>query len=379
MKLDSMRVALFTDADTFAGTERHVLDLATGLRRNGVQVRIACPVPSALATRSDARGMPVVPVQKGGLIDRTAIATLRRLLKSGEINILHAHNGRTALLSVLAARAAGTGACVMTQHFLDPHHTSLRGPRALVARMAHKAVHRRTSRFIAISEAVGRNMLDRGDAPAEKIAVVHNGMVDADRQELRPAGDVRRELGVAKDAPLVACVSRLEPEKDVRSLVSAMALVVRVRPDATCILAGDGAQREALADQARQLGLNGAARFLGFRTDVLSLIAACDVFVLPSTAEPFGLVLLEAMSLGKPVIATAAGGPLEIVEHGRTGLLVPASDPAALANAIEQLLGDPAQRTAMGMAGRRRFENLFTVDRMARDVIGVYGSCGDAR
>ena len=101
-------------------------------------------------------------------------------------------------------------------------------------------------------------------------------------------------------------------------------------------------------------------------------MAACDIFVLPAPAEPFGLVLIEAMALGKPVIAAGAGGPLEIVADGESGLLVPPHDPAAMAAAISQLLADPEKIRAMGAAGRRRFETHFTADRMARQMADIY-------
>jgi glycosyltransferase involved in cell wall biosynthesis len=113
-------------------------------------------------------------------------------------------------------------------------------------------------------------------------------------------------------------------------------------------------------------------RLLGFRTDALSLMWAADIFVLPSLAEPFGLVLLEAMSLGKPVVATSAGGPLEIVLAGETGLLVPPAQPHELALAINQLLADPEKAIEMGRKGLERYKERFTTERMARETVAVY-------
>src|SRR3712207_3484298 len=112
-----MRVALFTDADVFAGTERHMLDLASGLRSQGVDVSIACPKPAPLFDKATANGIPVVAIQKRGLVDWAAIRILRRLLRSGQIDIVHAHNGRTALASAIAISLARRGRCIATQHF----------------------------------------------------------------------------------------------------------------------------------------------------------------------------------------------------------------------------------------------------------------------
>ena len=130
--------------------------------------------------------------------------------------------------------------------------------------------------------------------------------------------------------------------------------------------------REALEKQIIRLNLEHNVRLLGFRSDVLALMRLCDLFVLPSLAEPFGLVLIEAMALSRPVIATRAGGPLEIVEEGVTGLLVPPSSPESLAEAIGELLSNPERRAAFSRSGRSSYENRFTASRMAKATLAVY-------
>jgi len=154
-----------------------------------------------------------------------------------------------------------------------------------------------------------------------------------------------------------------------------MQRVVAVHPQAQCRIAGEGDELSALQAQLKQLNLGASVQLLGFRKDIPALMRACDVFVLPSLAEPFGLVILEAMALGKPVIATRDGGPPEIVADQATGILVPPRDPAALAGAIGQLVGNPAQGDAMGQAGLARYQSHFTVDRMAREILAIYQKC----
>ena len=158
------KVALFTDSDVFAGTERHVLDLAEGLRDLGAFVQVACPSPAPLAEISRGREIPVLAIPKGGLMDWVAIRKLRALFRSGELDLVHAHNGRTALSSVLAKSWAGTGCCIFTQHFVEPGRLKCgriqRGVKALV----HRFVNRRIDRFIAISAAVRDAMVARVDS-----------------------------------------------------------------------------------------------------------------------------------------------------------------------------------------------------------------------
>ena len=364
-----LRVALFTDADVFAGTERHMLDLARGLSALGVAVTVACPSPAALEEAARRENLPTLAIPKRGLVDWGAARTLAGRLKSSETDIVHAHNGRTALAAAIAVRLAGRGRCVMTQHFLEPNHATQHGLKAAVSGKAHHWVVEKMSRILAISGAVRQAMLTRGEAPDSKITVIPNGISVPNAGN--PA-ETRRSLGLAADTPLVVCAARLEREKDIASLIQAMKIVQEAVPDARCLIAGDGSQKDELQRQIEALGLSESVTLLGFCADAASLMAAADLFVLPSLAEPFGLVLLEAMALGRPVIATRAGGPLEIVVDGETGFLVAPSSPDALAEAVQRLLADPAACLRLGENGRARFQNLFTAARMAEATLAVY-------
>jgi glycosyltransferase involved in cell wall biosynthesis len=365
-------VLLFTDADVFAGTERHILDLADGLRSQAVRVQVACPKPSPLAAKVEALGINVIAIPKRGLIDRSAARQLRQLLRDGAIDLIHSHNGRTSLIAAMAVRSAKKGHCIATQHFLEPNHVTQKGIKGVMYRMAHHWVAARTAHFIAISQAACDGMLTRREAPGSKITVVPNGIPDPDLSLLRPVDQVRAELGIADGQPLVVCAARLEKEKDIATLIAAMKVVHQGRPDCVCVVAGEGSLQAELDRTIASEKLSNVVKLLGFRSDVMSLIAAGDLFVLPSPAEPFGLVILEAMALGRAVVATKAGGPLEIVKDGETGVLTTPSDPASMASAIVSLIADDHRRHALGAAGRQRFEACFTVNRMARAIAHIY-------
>jgi glycosyltransferase involved in cell wall biosynthesis len=366
------RVLLFTDTVQFAGTERHMLDLACGLVEECIDPWIACPGRSVLADRASKAGITVFPIEPSGRLDGKAIAAVRRLVRSGEVEIVHAHNGRTALTSALALARAGRGRLIKTQHFLEPAHLSRTGIKAILSDAGHRWVNARIAHIIAISEAVRAAMLTRGEAPVSKITVVPNGIATPDLDALTPRDEMRTNLGVAADAPLIVSVARLEREKDVASLIAALPQVVEAHPTAVCAIVGDGTQEPVLRGQIRSLGLDHVVRLLGYRADPLSVVRASDLFVLPSLAEPFGLVLLEAMALGKPVIATNAGGPREIVRVGETGLLVPPANSAALAQAICSLLGAPEKSLHMGKTGQERFQDCYTRERMAQATAALY-------
>jgi len=374
-----LRVALFTDADEFAGTERHILALAEGLREGGeAAVQIACLVPSALAERARESGLPIIAIQKRGMIDLPAIRILRKMLAAGELDLVHSHNGRSTFSAALAVACAQTGSCVATQHFLEPARLKSTGVKRMIRTVAHRWTNSRVNHVLAISEAVRDAMVSRRDAPPEKITVVPNGISEPPLDSMTSHEAIRAEFGIAKDAPLIVCVARIEREKDIPSLVAAMAIVAASDPEARCLIVGHGAQQAALSRQILDAGLERVVTLTGFRSNAMAFIRAADLFVLPSLAEPFGLVILEAMALGKPVVATAMGGPLEIVVSGETGVLVPPSAPGELADAIRRLLADPAARAAMGRNGRRRFEERFTAARAARETLLVYKRVLDA-
>jgi glycosyltransferase involved in cell wall biosynthesis len=366
----SPSVLLFTDADVFAGTERHILELARSL--SGLRVRVACPVPSPLASRAADAGIDVVPIPKRGAIDWRAILQLSRFLRAGDVDLIHAHNGRTALIATAAARRAGRGRVVVTQHFLAPSHVGRHGMGGWLSRKVHAWINRRVDRWIMISQAARRAALARGGVQESRLSVIPNGIAPIDADSLGPAEDVRRELGLAPNDPLLVTAARLEPEKDIATLVEAMQDVVRKHPTARCVIAGEGSLAASLRGSIKRYGLADSVCLLGFRSDVVSLIRAADVFVLPSLAEPFGLVLLEAMSLGRPVIATNAGGPVEIVDDGVTGLLVEPASPPQLADAIRRLLEQPRARQQMGTEGQHRFAQRFTAPRMAEATSAIY-------
>jgi glycosyltransferase involved in cell wall biosynthesis len=370
-----MTPLLLTDADVFAGTERHIHALAVAMRRQGADACVGVPTPSPLAQRCEADGVPVICIPKTGSIDRPAIAALASLLLERRIDFIHTHNGRTTLNAALAIRKAGRGRLVATQHFIEPTRATRRGPKRWLSSLVHRWLSPRIDAHLAISRAVRDAMLSRGDAPADRIHLVHNGLDDLDASTFTSTRTaLRASLGCGDEHVLVACASRLEREKNLALLLDAIARLTSTHPLLRCVIAGTGQLRDELQSRLASMPHPDRTRLLGFRDDVLALFHAADIVVLPASAEPFGLVLIEAMSLARPLIATASGGPLDVVEPEQTGLLVPPNDPAALAAAIARLAGDPALRDRFGRAGRERFLAHFTADRMARDTLAAYAS-----
>lgn len=349
-----------------------MLDLAVELRTLGAEPTLVCPFAGVLGKRGREEGLPVLGLEKRGIFDPAIVWQLARLWRRGNFAVLHAHNGRTALHASLAKAATRRGALVATQHFLSPARTGRRGASGMAGRAVHGLAERGIRRQVAISHAVGDAMLARRETTPAKLRVVHNGIRDPRCLPLTGREETRARFGVPETSPLIVCLARLEPEKGLHTLIDAMVLVSRDLPHAVCVIAGHGSLEGELRANLVRLQPACSVRLLGFVDDPLSLLAAGDLCVLPSTAEPFGLSLVEAMALGLPVVSTRAGGPVEIVQEGITGRLTPPGEPQPLAEAMLAVLADHGRQAAMGQAARADFLTRFTAARMAREMLAVY-------
>lgn len=238
---------------------------------------------------------------------------------------------------------------------------------------------RNADAVFGISDYVSRSVVTFGKEP-ERVHTILNG-IDVARWDPRTidGSAVRREFGIPPGAPVLASVSRLFVHKGTAELLRAFALVQKELPAARLFIVGEETpfSRGFMAEMralARELGVSDTAIFTGQRADVPNIMAACDVYTMPSDEEPFGLVYLEAMAMGKPVIALANGGTPEVIEHGHTGLLSAYQDVPAFAANVLALLRDPEMRLRMGANGRSRVLARFTAERMARDAGAAYAA-----
>jgi glycosyltransferase involved in cell wall biosynthesis len=294
------------------------------------------------------------------------LASLARYVHRERIDVIHTSDRpRDALACVVVARVTRVP-CVVHVHTAWGEW---------MGRLVRWTLQRADA-LIAVSEFVGRSLVAAGHAP-RRVHVVHNA-IDLDCWKPGAERDAARdELGLRPDDLAVLTVCRLAPEKGLVELIEAVDRVRDVDPDIRLLIAGldlstDQRFSSELVDQVRRRGLGDYVQFLGWRDDVARLMAAADVYAMPSTREPFGLVFAEAMAMKLPVLGLDDGGTPEVVEHGRTGLLSGHGDIDALAANLASLLGSPDLRAQFGDDGRRRVEDRFTADRMARDVANVY-------
>lgn len=233
---------------------------------------------------------------------------------------------------------------------------------------------------VTIARAQSDICVQRLGIPREKVRLIYNG-VELNRFAPEAVDSkIRQELCLPMDAPVVGIVGMLRPEKAHPVLLRAAVTIRKTHNRVRFLIVGDGPERESLETLSRSLGLSDNITFTGGRNDIPEILSALDLFVLCSDTEAFPVSILEAMAMERPVISTNVGSVSEAVLHGTTGLLVPPGQPEALADAICELLADSDRRRLMGMAGRRRVEDHFSVESMVRQYEDLFsGMAGGMR
>ncbi|MCJ7626990.1 MAG: glycosyltransferase [Longimicrobiales bacterium] len=355
-----MRVLHLETGKHVYGGALQVLLLVEGLERRGIENLLVVPEGSDIEAQALSRGLPVHPLPMAGEADLFFPPRFRRLIRSTAPDLVHLHSRRGAdTLGGLGARWAGVPV-VLTRRVDNPE------PSWVLA-----AKYRLFDRVITISEAIQRVLIRQGVDPG-RIRCVHSALDPSPFE-----GPCRRdaflaEFGIAPDQPIVGMAAQFIPRKGHDLLLQAIPAILRDHPRTRFLLFGRGPLRGKVSRKVREAGLDGAIQIPGFREDLPDLLPCMDLLVHPAAMEGLGIILLQAAASGLPVVASAAGGIPEAVVDQLTGLLVPPSDPGALASAVSTLLADLPRARSMGKAGRDRVRSDFSVDRMVDGNLSVY-------
>ncbi len=352
-----LRVAHLDTGHEWRGGQAQVLFLMEGLARRGVSSLLLAPRGPLLA-RARAEGLDALawaPTSDGDVL---ALARAARELSRFKPDVAHCHSARAHAVGVPAARLVGVPAVVVARRVAVP-----------VGRSPWSALKYRmpVDRYLCVSRSVREAMRESGVEEA-RLAVVWSGVgLEA------PTGgvDLRRLIGAPPDAPVVVTAAALTPEKRHRDLLEAAVRVLAAVPGAHFAWLGEGECRAALERRRAELGLEPRVHMLGFRDDARALIGQGTVMALASELEGIATSLLDAQALGVPVVATRAGGIPEVVEDGRTGRLVSARDPVALADALAEVLTQP-ERVAAWVAKARQSVREFHIDRTVDRTLAEY-------
>lgn len=296
---------------------------------------------------------------------------LVRIIRSERPDVVHTHKSKAGALGRLAAWVCGVPVIVHTFH---GHilHGYFSETKSKVFRLIERAMTVLSDRIIAVSPKVRADLLGYRIAAPEKIDVVYLGLdLRRFQSSKRGEGGLRAELGLAAGIPLIGIVARLVPIKRVSMFLEAAKRILATRPDAVFVVAGDGEMRAELEAIVSRLGIGTRVRFLGFRSDLDRIYPDLDVLCLTSDNEGSPVSLIEGLSSGCAAVSTDVGGVRDVIDDGRTGVLVSKGDIAGLAAAVLALMDAPYRRLALGEAGRLSAEH-FAVERLVADLDRLY-------
>ena len=361
-----VRVVEVVATGTNGGAQEHVYGLLTRIDPTRYDVHVVSLSHGVSVRKLERHGVTVTVIDEPD--DAIATGALAVLLGDLRPEVVHNHMYRAELVGTRAAIALGEIGRPRPYVVSTIHSSRVRSEED------RRVLHILTSRMdhlIAVSRSIVEKLHQEG-RDTIPISLIHNG-VDLQRYDHQdPCCTLHEEYGLPEGSPIVGVIARLEPEKGHPTLIEAWPAVVAAVPDATLLVVGEGSRRDALEEQAKELGVERRIVFAGRRDDVPAVTAALDVAVLPSYREALGLTVLEAMALSRPVVASSVGGIPEMVEDGVTGLLVPPRDPAALAAAIVRLLRDHPLADMLGRAGHDLVHERFCIELMVREVERIY-------
>ena len=348
------------------GSEEDLLTILKGLNRERFNPLVIClAMGGPLVEEIKELGVEVKIIGLKRKFDLNTLWKLVRLMKERKIHILHTHLFVSDAYGRVAARIAGVPViliCMQNTYFWKrKRHIWL-----------DRTLSRFTDRIICCSEVVREFTIEQERIRADKFVTVHNMIDLAKFARVVDVVKVKRDLGLNPETPIVGCVAILGPQKGHCYLLEAAAILLRRIPQTKFLIVGDGPLRRRLEGMAGDLGIGENILFLGNRRDTPQLFAAFDLSVLASLWEGLAIVLLEAMAMRKPIVATAVGGVPEVVVNQQTGILVPSKDPTSLAQAMLSLLKDRNKAREMGEAGRKRVEEKFSSKIMIKRLEDLY-------
>ncbi len=338
----------------YSGAERICLTLCADMQRRGHRVLLLCKPDGGMPDEAKKLGIAVQTPAISGKLNLLAPFTIARIAKEFGADVIHTHLSSASLWGGLAGHLA--------------HIPTLAHVHALNTWL----YYRFSTLSVTCSAGVKQHIVNQGAAEA-RVRVVYNGIEATRLDGVISSSDARRMLGLLPDQPVVGCVAHLSAKKGQEHLLQAVALLKERFPQLVCLLAGEGEMYDTLRRMAAELDIADRVCLLGFRSDVISVMNAMDIVVLPSVAkEGLGLVLVEAALLQKPTIGSNAPGIDEAIADGVTGLLTPPGDATALAEKLALLLENAELRQQLGKAGRTRALELFSMQGMCNRMESIY-------
>ena len=358
-----MKILHINTERTWRGGEQQTLYLIRSLIERGVSCHLVCQAGSPMETKALEAGIEVFPIVMRGEVDLPASSRIRKLLTTNGYDIVHSHTSHAHTLAFFAS--FGRKTCRLVTRRVD--FSIIRNRFLPINKIKYRFM---ADFYIAISHKIKKVMVDDGIA-SERIFVVYSG-IDPQRFVRDTGHHLVDEFNLKPDERVVINVAHLAGHKGQKYLVRAIPEVLAEIPKVRFFIVGKGELMSELQTLAGSLGISHALTFTGFRNDPGAFYILADLFVMSSIQEGLGTALLDALALGKPVVAANSGGIPEIIRDGETGCLVAAGDSQALARGIVTMLTNVDQARAMARRGQAEVKAKFSIDAMVENNLSVY-------
>ncbi len=367
----SLKILQVCTSASWGGMELHVGVLSDLLAKDGLAVRAICATGSKLEKFLRKANIPCEHIAEGGYFRPLAIFKAIRVLKTYRPDVVHVHYSKDLWWLIPAVALSGQRAVILSKHV---------GTQKPKTDFLHRWLYERVQFIIAISAVIQQNIIRTHPISADRVVVVHHGV---DMQRFNPQAvdrwHIREALGFSREQFVLGIIGRLQLAKGYLEFLQMAHALKHRYPHCRYLWVGEasrgeGEEAQKILRRIDELGLQKWVKWVGYREDIPEMLAAMDLFVFPSHAEAFGLVLIEAMAMGKPVISSNCDGVLDIVVPQRTGLLVPPRQPEELTRAAIRLIESPELRKAMGEAGRKRVETHFNQTLMLKKMKELYAN-----
>ncbi len=348
-----MRILHTEWSDGWGGQEIRIANEMEGMARRGHKMILSTRPHCRISKAAQDRGIEVVhlPMRRG--LDVRSMLQLRGVLRQNKIEIVNTHSGVDSWLGAIAARLAGTPVLIRTRHLNIP-----------LKRNLFNFVHNMPDRIVTCGESIRKELLERNRFAAERLVNIATGIDFARFAPKQNRSEMRQSLGLSDSAFVILMVGILRGVKGHETALQAVSHLTTKFPELVLVLAGDGPMEGYLREKAKALGVHDDVRFLGFREDIADLMNIADMLLLTSKSEGVPQSVTQALGLGLPVVATRVGGVAELIEHERTGILIPPTNPEATSEAVRRVIAHPQEARARAAAGKAHVRANFSLDAM---------------
>ncbi len=355
---------------SWGGLEIQALEVTRKLQERGHRVWLACCRGSRLAHEAGASKIDILPLDARGYFHPLIAWRLSRFMRRHDVQVVHCQLSKDIATIVPAMRLSGHRIPIVLSKRVGSYLSK--------KDLFHQLTYANVNKVLAISDVIHTNVLDTTPMTPDRVITLHDS-IDTDLFSPRRVDRTRtrKEFGMSDDTTVIGFVGRFSPGKGHEELLEAASILSKRHSTIHFLVVGEASHGEERYEQkirslSHTLGLDSIVTFTGYRTDIPEVMAAFDIFAFPSHAESFGVVLIEAMAMERPVVSTNCDGVLDIVVDGKTGLYVHPRNSSELAAALSQLIGNPTLRATMGKAGRRRVEELFDQRKQMKKLEEVY-------